>query len=71
MYKDIAAKSITIKNIYYMLTYAWDTLKTDEKVDKVFSKATTEKLIIALIITQDGVQTQVRYGHKCHLLIQY
>lgn len=33
MYKDIAAKSIPIKNIYYMLSYAWDTLKINEKVD--------------------------------------
>lgn len=34
MYKDIAARKIPIKNIYHMLSYAWDTLKTDEKVDK-------------------------------------
>lgn len=33
MYRDIAAKNIPIKNTYYMLSYAWDTLKTDDSID--------------------------------------
>ena len=33
MYRDIAAKKIPIRNIYYMLSYAWEQLKTDESKD--------------------------------------
>ncbi len=33
MPRDIAARKIPIKNIYHMLSYAWDSLDIDKKID--------------------------------------
>lgn len=61
MHKDMAARKIPIKNIYHMLSYAWDTLKTDEKVDKNSSEFDNIYNLLAKIYIE-GLKSIIKRG---------
>lgn len=61
MYRDKAAKSIPIKNIYHMLSYAWDSLKIDKKSDKGSGDFDNIYNLLARIYLE-GLKTIVKRG---------
>lgn len=61
MYRDMAVKRIPIKNIYYMLSYAWDSLKLDEKADKEGSDFDNIYNLLTKIYIE-GLKTIVKRG---------
>ena len=61
MPRDIAAKKIPIKNIYHMLSYAWDNLEVDEKADKASHKLDNIYNLLAKIYLE-GLKTIIKRG---------